>query len=210
MKRVVDNSPAKRREMLWNSTVRGGVRSGDAPFLARFSDLCVVRGVAHSSRTRACVAEPRACRDVEIRFRLSPERPCILTASAGAWSATCRFRGASRRSQATRNAAQCSGEREYAIGDRQSAVGGRRSAVGAARRDCSAGGSVRRGVHVRFGRERASGANASARVDIRSPKRLATLCISTVSVSTDRPVSLFPQGFPAGRAFRGAHPLSHR
>lgn len=115
MKRVVDNSPAKRREMLWNSTVRGGVRSGDAPFLARFSNLCVVRGVAHSSRTRACVAEPRACRDVKIRFRLSPERPCILTASAGAWSATCRFRCASRRSQATRSAAQCSGEREYAI-----------------------------------------------------------------------------------------------
>jgi len=116
MKRVVDNSPAKRCEMLWNSTVRGGVRSGDAPVLARFSGLCVVRSVAHSSRTRACVAEPCACRDVEIRFRLSPERPCILTASAGVWSATCRFRCASPRSQTTRGAAQCRGEREHGIG----------------------------------------------------------------------------------------------
>lgn len=93
----------------------GGVRSGDAPFLARFSGLCVVRGVAHSSRTRACLAEPRVCGDVEIRFRLSPGRPCILTASAGAWSATCRFRCALPRSQTTRSTAQCSGEREYAI-----------------------------------------------------------------------------------------------
>ncbi|WP_175034578.1 hypothetical protein [Burkholderia lata] len=40
MKRVVDNWPAKRREMLWNSTVRGGAGSGDAPVLARLSDRC--------------------------------------------------------------------------------------------------------------------------------------------------------------------------
>lgn len=69
MKRVVDNPPSKRREMLWNSTVRVGARSGDAPVLARFSGLCVVRSVAHSSRTRACVAEPCVRREVDIRFR---------------------------------------------------------------------------------------------------------------------------------------------
>lgn len=74
MKRVVDNSPSKRREMLWNSPVRGGTRSGDAPVLVRFCGLCAVRSVAHSSRTRACVAEPCVRREVDIRFRKLPRK----------------------------------------------------------------------------------------------------------------------------------------
>lgn len=69
----------------------------------------------------------------------------------------------------------CAMQRRARIRDRWSA---RQDAI------VLASGSVRRGVHVRFGRERTSGANASPRVDIRSPKRLATLCISTVSGST--------------------------
>ncbi|VWC44935.1 hypothetical protein BLA6993_07359 [Burkholderia lata] len=81
-----------------------------------FPIVAVVRSAAHSSRTRASVVEPRVCRDVEIRFRQLPGRPCILTVLAGVWSAMCRFRCASPRSRAARGAAQCKGEREHAIG----------------------------------------------------------------------------------------------
>jgi hypothetical protein len=109
--------------MLWNSTVRGDARSGDAPVMARFPILSVAWSAAHSSRMRACVVEPRVRRDVEIQGRGPPEGPCILTASAGAWSAMCRFRCVSSRSHATRSAGQCKGGREPAVGGQRTNMG---------------------------------------------------------------------------------------
>lgn len=84
-----------------------------------FPIVAAIRSAAHSIRTRTCVAGPCMRRDGEIRFRKLLERPCILTASAGAWSATCRFRCVSRCLRATRSAVQREGEREHAIGNRR-------------------------------------------------------------------------------------------
>ena len=169
MKRVVDNSPAKRREMLWNSTVRGGVRSGDAPFLARFSDLCMVRGVAHSSRTRACVAEPRACRDEDPvpavtrkAVHFNGECGCVV----------CNVQISLRLAAfASDRSAAHAGEREYAIVSRR----GKTRSFGRRFRPTWRACPVR---------TRACERGQRGSVDIRSPKRLATLSISTVSVST--------------------------
>lgn len=123
-----------------------------------------------AERAHVC-AEPRVRREVDIRFRKLPGRPCILTVSASAWSAMRRFRCASPRSQATRSAAPCSGEHGCAIGGRC----GKTRSFGQRFRP------KRRACPVRT--RACERGNASPRVDIRSPKRLAALCILTVSVS---------------------------
>lgn len=141
---------------------------------ARFEASRILAERAHVWRNRA-----RAAKWIS-GSRSSLGRPCILTVSASAWSAMRRFRCASPRSQATRSAAPCSGEHGCAIGGRC----GKTRSFGQRFRP------KRRACPVRT--RACERGNASPRVDIRSPKRLAALCISTVSVSTRSAGEPFP------------------
>lgn len=136
------------------------------PVFAWFEASRILAERAHVWPNRACAAKWISASGSY------PGRPCILAVSATVWSAIRRFRCASPRTQAARNAAPCSGEREYAIGGRR----GKTRSFGQRFRPKRRAGPVRTRACERGQRE--------PHVDIRSPKRLATLCISTVSVST--------------------------
>ena len=149
---------------------------------------------------RECVTITSGPRDVDIRLRPPIEGLCILTVSAGARFATCGFRCAGRLLQ--RLGTLCNSM--VSVSSRSAC-----SPSGCGRWTADA---ARNGVSVRFERKSGSNDDVHARVDIRPPKRLAALCISTVSIgarSGDEPLPAWiaRRRYPSKRAFaihRGA------